>query len=234
MTVFVYVEGPSDVLALKELFRGYMQELRPRKHSLSFLSLKNKSNLLKKIGPRAAEKLVQNPNDRVVALPDLYPSRTYATTQYAHSDLGQLRERLRDLVKAALQAAPYRVRPPALDGAMARFYACALKHDLEMLLLSAWPSLQRHMGARLNPEKDWRQPAEDQDEDRPPKRVVEGLFKARAGRDYHETKDARVVLGRVARIRDDLLYTTQPGQLECPVFKGLLDWIGEQTGVAPY
>ena len=233
MTVFVYVEGPSDVLALKELFGGYMQELRPRKHSLSFLSLKNKSNLLKKIGPRAAEKLAQNSDDRVVALPDLYPSRTYATTQYAHSDLGQLRDRLRGLVKAALQATPYRVRPPALAGAMDRFYPCALKHDLEMLLLAAWPSLEQHLRARLNP-GDWRQPAEEQDEDRPPKLVVQGLFKAKTRRDYHETRDARVVLGRVARIEDDLLYTTHPGQLECPVFKDLLDWIGEQTGVAPY
>ena len=230
MKIFIYVEGPSDKKALEELFKGYKEQLRDQRHGLAFLHLKNKSRFLAKIGPRAAEKLADNDDDRVVALPDLYPNRDYAQTPYAHPDLNRLRCLMSDLVAEALRA-HFAFGPRAVRQALCRFCASALKHDLEMLLLAAWPRLKEYIAAPRDA-AGWRHPVEEQDQAKPPKRVVERLFMSSRQRAYRDTIDAPEVLRRVEGI-SELLYTAY-GQLECPVFKAFLDWLRDQTGVPAY
>lgn len=229
--VFVYVEGPADVLALRALFETYRGKLKQSGHALSFHPLKNKSQFLRKVGARSAEKLMANDKDRVVALPDLYPNQDYADTQYTHADFQELRACLRRLVKRALTERPYNVPRVRVEERLSRFYPCALKHDLEMLILAAWPCLKEHIGAPNNA-SGWRHPVEEQNQNHPPKRVVERLFMSKTKRAYRDTLDAPGVLRRVDRI-DDLLCTPH-GQPECPVFKGFLDWLRDQTGVPAY
>jgi hypothetical protein len=118
---------------------------------------------------------------------------------------------------------------------MTRFYPSALKHGMEMLLLAAWQQLGSQLGAALNP--TWRQPVEEQNHTprARPKALVEDLFRTRSRRKhaYLDTTDAPAVLRRVRDIRGELLYS-RGSRLECPVFKGFLDWLGEQTGVPVY
>ena len=100
-----------------------------------------------------------------------------------------------------------------------------------MLLLAARDRLCAHLGTpdRLG---HWCQPVEDQNHARPPKRVVEELYRQKKGRAYRDTTDAAAVLASVSDLRQ-LLYL-ESRQLQCPVFKEMLDWLAEKTGVSAY
>ena len=106
-----------------------------------------------------------------------------------------------------------------------------MKHDLEVLLLAARTELRAylktsdHLGG-------WRNPVEEQDQNNPPKRIVEGLFKAKLRRTYRDTKDASAVLRAVSDLRTILYGDSQ--QMQCPAFKEMLDWVGQRTGVPAY
>lgn len=105
---------------------------------------------------------------------------------------------------------------------MARFYASALKHDLEVLLLAATSQLQSRLKTQ-DKLSGWRLPPEDQNQSKPPKRIVEELFsKYRKGKSYNDVEDGPAIL------RDaDLCEVAK----QCPVFRAMIDWIGEKTGV---
>ena len=231
MRIFIFVEGPSDKGALATLFEPYRRQLRDRSRALAFVDLKNKGNFLSKIGPRAAQKLAEDAEDCVAALPDLYPNRDYANTRYAHANFPELQEVLTREVREALAASPFRMASRSLSLALSRFYPCALKHDLEMLLLAAWRRLGEHVRHRVNP-SEWIHPVEDQDQNRPPKRIVEEIFLTRTRRAYRDTRDAPAVLRRVADF-NEILYRSQQ-DLQCPVLQGFLDWLAQRAGVRPH
>lgn len=233
MRVFVYVEGQADRLALEALLQRYREKLREHGHGLRFVVLGSKDIFFRaaKFPAKAAANLVERQDNHVVALPDLYPNQPYASTANAHADLEQLSARLGSLVKEALRDV-FGVRRRDVPEAMSRFYPSALKYDLEMLLLGAWERLAEQLGQPLNPAAHWRRPVEDQDQDRPPKRIVEELFLARTHRAYRDTTHAPAVLRRVENLHEVLRLDT--GQQQCPVFEGMLDWIARQTGVSPH
>ena len=110
---------------------------------IQLISLENKSNYFKKIGSRATEKLANDARDLVVGLPDLYPNRDYADTEYKHNNLQELQGVQTRLVKQHLQQ--QMGRRTDIDSHIARFYASALKHDLEVLLLAATSQLQSRL-----------------------------------------------------------------------------------------
>jgi hypothetical protein len=116
---------------------------------------------------------------------------------------------------------------------MHRFFPSAFKYEMEMLLLAAKDQLRDVIGTSDQLE-GWRTPVEDQNQMMPPKKIVEGLFKAKAPtrRGYRPTRDAPDVLRRVAEI-SDLLFL-EDGSQNCPVFKTVLDWVGEKTGTPAY
>ncbi|MCK4658411.1 MAG: DUF4276 family protein [Phycisphaerae bacterium] len=230
MKVWVYVEGESDRLALDALWGTWNQQLRQAKHHIHVIPLENKSKFFKSIGPRAAEKICNNSNDLVVGLPDLYPNREFETTKYKHDNLEQLQECQRRLAKRALRD-DFGVSKPKLDLLLDRFFPTALKHDLEMLLLASREQLTTVLGAKENL-GEWTEPVEDQNQQNPPKHVVEKLFREKAKEAYRDTNHAPAVLRKVSDIRT-VLYTRND-RLSCPVFKEMLDWIGKRMGIRAY
>jgi hypothetical protein len=226
MKVWVYVEGESDCLALNALFASWLCRMRKASWAIKMVSLDNKSKYFRKIGPRAAEKLVADPQDLVVGLPDYYPNREYAGTPYEHTTLVDLLKLQRRLVSDAL--AEKGKNPPVL---LERFCASAMKHDMEMLLLAATEALRSHLGTqdRL---QNWQQPVEEQNQNHPPKRVVEDLYRTRRKHAYRDTTDAPAVLGRVTDLRE-IVYAAD-STIQCPVFKAMMDWVGQRTSVPPY
>jgi len=201
--VFVYVEGDSDRLGLDALLSGYKSRLRAAGVGMPFIVLGNKDAFFRKFAARAAGNLAEGSRDSVVALPDLYPNAPYTGTPNAHCDLTELASRLDALVRGSLTR-DFGVRSSALDDAMSRFHASALKHDLEMLLLAAWPRLGETVRDGLNPNR-WCHPVENQDQGHPPKRIIEEIFLARTGRAYRDTMHAPAVLRRVSSL-SEILY----------------------------
>ena len=221
MKVWIYVEGPSEVKALSALWTGWTQELGKNGWGIRIIPLVNKSEYFKNIGPKVTEKLVHDPSDLVVGLPDLYPNQNYATTQYKHKNLQELQGIQTRLVKQHLQE---KVRRADVDGHMSRFYASALKHDLEVLLLAATSQLQSRLKMSNRP-RGWRQPPEEQNQDKPPKKIVEELFRRHLRQSYKQTTDSYAIL-RNADLREIAE--------QCPTFRAMIDWIGGKTGVPGY
>lgn len=217
MKVWIFVEGKSDVQALSALWSGWQQRLKEKGWGIQLISLESKSKYFRNIGPRAVEKLANDPHDLVVGLPDLYPNQDYADTAYRHDNLKELRA-----VQTRLVTQNLRKKFRQTDSYMARFYASALKHDLEVLILAATSQLQSRLKNRPS---GWRQPPEDQNQDRPPKKIVEELFRRHLKRSYREITDSAAIL------RDaDLRQVAE----QCPTFHDMIAWIGEKTGVSGY
>lgn len=227
MKVWVFVEGPSDRLALMALWDGWLRSLGSKGWGIHVLPLDSKSQYLRKIGPRVAEKLAQAPRDLVVGLPDLYPIAPYRGTPHEHADLPALQTLQKSLVEEALRTV---FKVTKTDSAMGRFHASAMKHDLEVLLLAAKASLRTRLKTK-EALGNWRNPPEDQNHDKPPKRIVEELFRTKLGRAYLDTTDFAAAMRNTA-LRDVLL--DDRGNVQCPVFKAVVDWIAAKTGVPAY
>ena len=221
MKVWVFVEGSSEVKALSALWSSWTQKLDKNGWGIRIIPLENKPNYFKDIGPRTIEKLLNDPSDLVVGLPDLYPNRDYANTDYKHNNLRELQGVQTRLVKQHLQQ---KVRRVDVDSHMARFYASALKHDLEMLLLAATKQLQSRLKMRNRP-GGWRRPPEDQNQNQPPKRIVEDLFRRHLKRAYRDIVDSTAILRNA-----DLREVAE----QCPAFRDMIDWIGDKTKVPGY
>jgi len=226
MKVWVYVEGPSDRLALEALWNGWRNKMKAAGWGIHVLPLDTKTKFFNKIGARASEKLLADTRDLVIGLPDYYPNAPYAGDKYQHNSLNDLLNLQRSLIRACL-----REKGCDADVLMQRFHPSALKHDLEMLLLAACDQLRRHLrtSERLD---NWIHPVEDQNQERPPKRIVEGLYLKEKKQAYRDTKDSVAILSGVSDIQT-LLYSGSR-QLQCPVFKDMLDWVGDKTGVQAY
>lgn len=222
MKVWIFVEGKSDVQALSALWGGWKQQLRKNGWDIKPIPLANKSNYFKKIGSRATEKLANDARDLVVGLPDLYPNRDYANTEYKHNNLQELQGIQTHLVKQHLQQ--QMGRRANVDSHIVRFYASALKHDLEVLLLAATSQLQSRLKMSNRP-SGWRRPPEEQNQDRPPKRIVEALFQRELKRSYRENTDSDAILRNA-----DLREVAE----QCPTFRAMINWIGKKTGVPGY
>lgn len=232
MKIWIFVEGESDRLGLQSLWRNWCAQLRLAGHGIKIISLTSKPHFFRKIGPRVAEKLYANNEDIAIGLPDLYPNQPYAGTRFEHSDMTQLQSIQKREVSNALERV-FDVNRPQIRQLLKRFLPSALKHDLEMLLLAAQDQLRSYLGTSENL-GNWRNPVEDQNQNNPPKRIIEELFrtKTRTRRSYRDTIDASAVLQNVTNIRK-IVYS-ESNQIKCPVFKALLDWIGEKTAIPAY
>ena len=231
MIVWVYVEGPSDRIALNTLWASWQSRLGKNGWGIQIMDLDDKSRYFRKFGGRAAEKIVNADHDLVVGLPDLYPNGAYSRTKFKHDNLSELKAVQTRLVRDALQTV-FNLSPKKAEATLARFFPSALKHDLEVLLLAAVDELRQVLGTTEKLENNWRHPVEDQNQQKPPKYLVEELFRTKKGRCYRDTRHARAVLEKVTDIKK-LLFSSS-GQLECPVFKETMDWISERTGIAAY
>lgn len=193
MKVLVYVEGPSDRHGLEALLAPVIQDGQRRGVGVRFLALKDKASILNDSAGKAADHLSDHPGDWVFVLPDLYPMAVYDGTRNAHRSFAELELLLRDRFAARARKIGL---PPATH---AHFRVHCLKHDLEVLLLAAAEPLRRRLGTEDALRNRWRIPVEDQNDGRPPKRVVEALFDQYAKRRrYIDTLDAPWILARAS------------------------------------
>lgn len=193
MKVLVYVEGPSDRDALSAVLRSIIDAGRRNRVGVSFHPQGGKAALLDDVPRKAADHLADHPDDLVIALPDLYPMATYADTRNAHGSFEDLQNLL--LNRFAQRAG--KVGLP--DNVRVRFRVHCLKHDLEALLLAARDQLRERLETSDELSRAWRNPVEDQNDHKPPKRVVVDLFdKYRKKPGYVDTVDAPWILERAS------------------------------------
>ncbi|WP_170229605.1 DUF4276 family protein [Polyangium fumosum] len=191
MKVIVYVEGPSDKSALEALLKPIIEEGRRNGRGISFSPQGGKAQILNDVPRKAAEHLKQHPQDWVFVLPDLYPMAYYDGGPNEHRSFPALRQLLQDKFKR--WADKFGLSVETLD----HFRVHCLKHDLEALLLAAPDALRARLKTKDKLHGHWRMPVEDQNDNKPPKRVVEALFeKYREKPKYIDTIDAVWILGR--------------------------------------
>lgn len=186
-TVHVYVEGPSDKAAMEALLAPLLDRLRHQGVAVNFYDAPSgdrKKAVLLKIPERAVSILRNRPEDRVIALPDLYPKNH----GFPHSTPKELVDGVVERFRAIL------ARKGLQDGERleSRFQVFCFKHDLEALVLAAFEPLKARLGVP-DLRRTWRLPVEDVDHGKPPKRVVEELFREN-GQSYRETVDAPLIL----------------------------------------
>lgn len=184
MKVIVYVEGPSDRLALEELLSDLLQRLASQGVAVDFIPTEGKKRLLQQTPRKAFNALRNDPQAVVVALPDLYPPNV----AFDHSTFEELQHAL--ITEFEHQA---HLRNVSDERLINRFHVFCLKHDLESLVLAAEPALASRLGQSFI-KRTWITPVEDQNHKRPPKRIVEALFETYGAR-YKDTIDAPLILG---------------------------------------
>lgn len=118
----------------------------------------------------------------------------YRGTPYAHGSAAELIQLLS--ARFRQEAQRERVKPQALS----HFRPHCLKHDLEALLLSVPELLRQRLGTK-DALGGWRRPVEEQNDHRPPERVVNELFKKYKSRGYDKVLDAPWILSR-ARLEE--------------------------------
>lgn len=188
MKVLIYVEGPSDKAAMNALLEPLLNQKRAAGIEILFFDAPEgdkKTSVLMKVPKKAANILLNEPDSIVVALPDLYPRNK----AFPHETFDELRRGLEANFERELRA------KGAGDDARlrARFKVFCFKHDLESLVLAAEEALKSRLGIKSFG-VPWARPVEDQDQDDPPRRVIERLFD-RHGDRYKDTIDAPLILG---------------------------------------
>jgi Domain of unknown function (DUF4276) len=190
--VIVYVEGSSDQKALQALLKPIIDVGRSNGIGISFLPLNGKAKILDDVPRKAAEQLCQHAKDWVFAVPDLYPMASYDNGPNKHRTFAELCQ----LLGARFRARADKLQLP--DAVRRQFRVHCLKHDLEALLLAAPSKLRDRLGTTDGLQGRWRQPVEDQNDDKPPKRIVEALFENYCRRRYRDTVDAVWILDRAS------------------------------------
>ena len=182
--VIVYVEGPSDRLAMEELLTDLLRRLQTAGVAVKFIPAEGKRKLMLKTPGKAANILGHDPYAVVIALPDLYPPNI----ALKHTTFDELSRALQQEFEAAL--ARKRLDDRQLYN---RFHVFCFKHDLEALVLAAESQLASRLSVQAVT-RTWTKPVENQDHNTPPKRIVEQVFEAH-GNKYRDTVDAPLILG---------------------------------------
>lgn len=189
MRIVVYVEGPSDREALRVALRDLLAVARTRRIAVLFAPQDSKSLVLKDCPRKAALGLEQHPEDLYIVLPDLYPP--VPSGPFAHRTFEELLAVLQRRFDA--EADLLGLSPKT----RARFRVHCSKYDLESLLLASPAALRKHLNTK-DALGGWTRPVENQNHDKPPKLVVDDLFKKYVKRRYDETKDSVGVLTHTA------------------------------------
>ena len=192
MKVIVYVEGPSDKLAMEQLLDPLLFRASEAGVMITFVPISpgkgrgnSKRELMFKTPPKAVNILCDDLEAVVITLPDLYPGNAGGLP---HETFPELEKQIQALFKQAL--ANRRVDDERIRQ---RFWVFCFKHDLEALVLAAEEQLASRLGV-ASVACAWIKPVEDQDHNHPPKRIVEQLFLGHGDR-YQDTIDAPLILG---------------------------------------
>lgn len=166
MKVVVYVEGAGDRVCLETLLAPLIAEKNAAGIAVQFLPATRgdrKKELLINVPKKAAHAIRNDPEIVVVILPDLFPQNK----AFPHNSCEELQAGVTHSFRAAIASTSWD------DRLLERFRVFCLIHDLEVLLLAAEEAL---LAESRRSKVTWRRPVEDQNLDRPPKRVVEALI----------------------------------------------------------
>lgn len=191
MKAVVYVEGPSDKIALQALLSPLLEQKRQEGVAIRFFETPSgdrKASVITKVPVKAVNILRNDSEAVVVALPDLYPRNK----TFPHETCDELAQGILERFNNALVDKDVTGDSRVRD----RFRVFCLKHDLEALILASEEALKNRLGIRRLV-KTWLEPVEDQNHDNPPKRIVEALF-VEHGKKYRSIVDAPEIL-RMAR-----------------------------------
>ncbi|MBN2315129.1 MAG: DUF4276 family protein [Sedimentisphaerales bacterium] len=182
--VFVYVEGPSDQLGMRELFAHVIELANKKGKAIDFYPLNGKEPLLNKGPIRAINILRNKPNSYVFLVQDLYPKNK----PFPHSTYTELKDHVEKRFNEEL-------RRKGCDNRLAdRFFVHCFKYDLEALILASEKVLLDRL-EKTQFSRQWIKPVENQNHNKPPKRIVETLFHD-SGMKYKETADVPWILER--------------------------------------
>jgi hypothetical protein len=166
LNVIVYVEGDGDRLCLQTLLEPLIRTKQDGGVQIRFVPVTRgdrKATLLTNYPVRAANAIRNDPAVIVVILPDLYP----ANKGFDHRSCEQMQAGVFSAFRKAMERSGWD------DRFADRFRVFCMIHDLEVLLLAAEEQLLDR--CRLT-EPDWMKPVEQQNQDHPPKRIVERLI----------------------------------------------------------
>ncbi|MBN1696553.1 MAG: DUF4276 family protein [Spirochaetales bacterium] len=182
--IFVYVEGPSDKLGLEAILYNHIQLASQKNNYIYFIALNGKDALLNK-GPIKAINILKNKkNSHVFIVPDLYPQNK----PFPHASYEELKN---EVEKRFL----YEIKRKNSDaGLIHRFHVHCFKYELEVLLLASPEILLKRLG-KEKIRQTWKIPVENQNFNKPPKKVIEFLFSENKKR-YKDTADIPWVLER--------------------------------------
>ncbi len=185
--VIIYVEGAADKLTLQVLLRPLIAQKLAQGVFIEFFETPSgdrKESVLIKAPLRAVNILRSKADAEVVLMPDLYPPNK----GFPHSTFEEMKAGILKNFAAALKQK--NIQDTRL---LDRFHVFCLKHDLEALILAVPQALAVVLEVEtIKP--TWKIPVEDQNHQKPPKRIVEALFE-QAGQRYVETRDAPLILG---------------------------------------
>lgn len=183
--IFIYVEGPSDKYGLEKLLENVVGAACQKGVGVVIIPFEGKEPLLNK-GPIKAVSVIRNkPTSAVFMVADLYPQNK----PFKHETYDELKSALKDVFIKKINSI-------GLDECLKdRFFVHCFKYDLESLLLASESALMERLGINKFGSVKWAVPVEDQNHDRPPKRIVEELFEE-AGKKYKDTSDVPWVLER--------------------------------------
>lgn len=142
-----------------------------------------KASIIRKVPIRAVN-ILQNPYAIVAAMPDLYP----LNKEVPHQNVSELTAAIHAEFNQALKRKGLEVDRRYQD----RFKVFCFKYELEALVLAA----ERALAKRLDLKElhiTWRKPVEDQNNDNPPKHVINDLSNQH-GKHFVETVDVPVML----------------------------------------
>lgn len=183
MKVMVFVEGPSDKVGLQALLAPLLATKEAQGLGVSFHETTKgdrKKTLLTKTPVKARMILLGDSEAHVVIIPDLYPPNK----GFAHQTFAEMEAGIWDAFKKGPRPEDARVEE--------RFHVFCFKHEFEALLLALPERLKRRAGVSRT-SVAWTTPVEDQNHDKPPKRVVEEVF-GEGGHTYRDTIDAPAIL----------------------------------------
>jgi len=191
MRAIVYVEGNSDKQALEVLLKPLIEQKLQEGVAIEIFETPagdRKTSLLTKVPVKAVNILLNDPTAVVAAVPDLYPKNK----AFPHETYPELVRGLTTKFEQALQEKTHQPDKRIFP----RFKVFCFKHDMEVLILAAEEALRAQL-ENATFKVTWRKPVEDQNQDHPPKYVVEDIYH-RHGQKYKGTVDAPLILRGVS------------------------------------
>lgn len=187
--IIVYVEGAADKLSMEVLLNPLIQEKLAQGVAINFFETvegDRKQSLLVKAPIRAVNILQGKPNAIVVLMPDLYPPNK----GFPHTTFNEMKDGILKNFEHAMQQKNLKD-----ERLFERLKIFCFKYDLEALLLAV-PKALALVLEREELKPTWKIPVENQNHNKPPKKIIETLF-AETGQRYIETRDAPNILGQV-------------------------------------